>query len=130
MKQALQTMINAVEEKLDFRTDFIEFKIGKTDDIEKRKAQYRSEKYYYLWEIGYGTPSDVNMAEKALIEYFRDKSKNKERCKNENDGGGGNPQADKLYLAVKPEKYEIEDLLDDSFEIETLPVLIESKNNK
>lgn len=130
MKEALQTIIKAVEEKLKFRTDFIEFKIGKTDDLEERKAQYQSEKYYYLWEIGYGTPNDVNMAEKAIIKYFRDKSPYKERCKNENDGGGGNPKADKLYLAVKPEKYEFEDLFDDSFEIETLPVLIESKNNK
>lgn len=130
MEKALETIIQEIEKKLKFRTDFIEFKIGKTDDLDERRDKYRSEGYYYLWEIGCGTSSDINMAEKTLIEYFRDESPYRKRCKNKNDGGGGNPNANKLYLAVKPEKYEFEDLFDDSFEIGTLPIHIESGNNK
>ena len=124
MKEELQTIIQEIEKELKFRTDLIEFKIGKTDDIEDRKFGYKKEGYPYIWEIGYGTSDVITEAEKILIRYFRDESPYKDRCKNEQEGGG-NPKANKLYLAAKPDKLDFDNLLDDYVNIGSLPIDIE-----
>lgn len=123
MKEELQTIIQEIEKELKFRTDFIEFKIGKAEDIEERKFGYTNEGYQYIWEIGYGTPDVITEAEKILIRYFRDESPYKDRCKNMQEGGG-NPKANKLYLAAKPDKLVYDNLLDDYVDIGSLPINI------
>lgn len=123
MGKAIKTIIQEIEKKLDIREDFIEFKIGKTNNIEERKFGYENEGYPYIWEIGYGEPDVITEAEKILIQYFRDESPYKDRCKNIQEGGG-NPKSNKLYLAVKPNKLDYDNLLDDYVDIGSLPLNI------
>ena len=128
MDKELKTIIQEIEKELEHRTDLIEFKIGKTDDIEDRKFGYKNEGYPYIWEIGYGEPVVITEAEKILIRYFRDESPYKDRCRNEQEGGG-NPKADKLYFAAKPDELVYDNLLDDYVDIGPLPINIKKNTN-
>ena len=47
--------------------------------------------------IATGTTEMINNAECDLIDYFKS-SKLKTKCANENQGGGGNPNAIELYI--------------------------------
>lgn len=78
------------------------FKIGKTSeqDINERKNQedYRDE-YDEIILIREGEPSDIAIAEDALINYVKSKPK----CDNENAGSAGS-EGNKLYVVVKYRK--------------------------
>ena len=79
-----------------FLSDNVEFKIGKTDDLERRESQYKSEGYTNFYVITKCTTlEEVDKLETDLIAFFRNYS----TCKNENDGGGGKTsESEKYYI--------------------------------
>lgn len=80
-----------------FLSDNVEFKIGKTDDLERRESQYKSEGYTNFYVITKCTTlEEVDKLEKDLITFFKHYYST---CKNENDGGGGNTsESEKYYI--------------------------------
>lgn len=94
----------------------MEFIIGKTSDLDERKKGYAG---MYLWPLAEGTPEVINQAEKDIVACF----KNYPMCENENEGGGGSPDATHLYLAIRmKENSTIDDLCDDMVDITDLPI--------
>lgn len=121
MKKEIEDLILKIEDLLS-NSNYKEFYIGKTDDLERRKKEHEDEGYNFFWEIAQGTPDIINEGEKKLIDYFKNSSSVKNKCKNENEGGGGTSQATFLYLAVRAEIKNIHDLSDDAIPLfETLP---------
>lgn len=76
------------------------FVIGKTDSIENRQNDERY-KGYQLYKIGEDSPDVINSLEKALILLSNVSEPYKSLHEKQIDGGGGNPNADKLYVAIK-----------------------------
>lgn len=76
------------------------FVIGKTESIESRQ---KDERYvgYELYQIAENIPEVVNGLEKALIRLFDVIEPYKSIHGKQIDGGGGNPSADKLYVAIE-----------------------------
>ena len=75
----------------------VEFKIGKTDDWERRKCQYEVEGYPHFYIIAEcKTLEEVNKLEIDLISFFK---KSHPICMNENEGGGGRTsESEKYYI--------------------------------
>lgn len=84
------------------------YKIGKTSDIIRRFREYSLEGFQYLFPIATGSTEIIDEAEKELIEIF----KNDDLCVNA-QAGGGDPGANLLYLAIKCNIKNIDDLNDD-----------------
>ena len=76
--------------------DNVEFKIGKTDDLNRRECQHKNEGYTNFDVIAECTTlEEVDKLETDLVAFFR----NYPTCKNKNAGGGGNTsKSEKYYI--------------------------------
>ena len=99
MHSRLQQMLAAIEWRLS-NTDIITFKIGKSDDSQRRFLLY-NEPYHYLGIVAIGTNQNINQAEIDLINWAMNNSSICHKCQNTNGGGGGNPDATELYIVVR-----------------------------
>lgn len=107
-EEKLEEIKEWVEGKLGSFSHLKKFKIGKTDKQENRFANgYQGEGYDKLLLLASGSPKAVNEGEMLLVDYFLNHSIWKDKCANERNGGGGNPNADHLYLVVD---YEVDDI--------------------
>ena len=95
---------------LDRRTCLSSFYIGKTRDIELRHLQHQDEGYHESVEIAHSDSANkINDAERYLIEKFKQEQISVV-FDNENQGGGGNPKANKLYLSLRFQINSIDEL--------------------
>ena len=74
------------------------FYIGKTEDMESRKASHREEGYTDTIEIAHVEAGDIKEAEPILVDCML-RSKFARKCKNQEPNTKGNDDADKLYIA-------------------------------
>lgn len=116
--EQLERLLALVKLELSHLPNLQEFKIGKTTEPEERVKNYDG--YNYFNVIATGGSDMINHAEIYLIENLREDS----RCLNINNGGGGNPNADKLYLIARYEPNSIEELQEDAIMVKGLPVTL------
>ena len=123
MEEEFEKIRNWVENKLDSFSHLIEFTIGKSKDCEERfKTYYQPKGYSNYIVLAYGEPKNIDQGEEFLIGYFRKHPKWKEKNANEREGGGGNNKASNLYLAVKYEVKEFDELFDELLQEEWTPI--------
>ena len=74
------------------------FKIGKTDDPERRENEHKNEGSS-IFKIVFGNPSleIVDDMERFLIRYFDTKEDTEENLANQKDGGGGRRSDKNMY---------------------------------
>lgn len=85
-----------LKERLEMVSFLVGFYIGKTDDIEKRGKEHKEKDGLpKTVQIAYGDARTISEGEKYLIKKFKEDDK---YCQNINIGGG-NPNADKLYIS-------------------------------
>lgn len=96
MNEQIQSIIKDIENICSSNT-IKQFYIGKTADVNERECEHSNNGYANFSEIAKGVPDEINKAEKELISYFLESSL-KSKCGNENNGGGGNSEADTLYI--------------------------------
>ena len=86
---------------LSNKTCLSSFYIGKAKDVEERQLKHHSEGYFCSIEIAKSSsPNQIDIAEKFLIAQFK-REVLPITFDNDNNGGGGNPQADRLYLSLR-----------------------------
>ena len=108
---ALEKIVKDVEQTLLALGDrLISYTIGKTHDPNDRECYYQNKRYTHFCEICKGTPDEINQGEKYLIAYFDTHSILKDKKDNERGGGGGNPNADILYIAIRNKEKHINDI--------------------
>lgn len=96
MNKQIQSIIKDIEDIcIDDTID--RFYIGKTADVNDRECEHSNNGYANFSEIAKGVPDAINKAEKELVSHFLE-SPLKSKFDNENNGGGGNPKADTLYI--------------------------------
>lgn len=85
-----------------YRADecILSFVIGKTENIEERQKDERY-KGYQLHTIAVDTPNVINSLEKALIILISVSEPYKSLHEVQIAGGGGNENANTLYVAIK-----------------------------
>ena len=83
-------------DRSDVRID--RFYIGKTEDLESRKASHQEEGYTDTLEIAHGDAADIKEAEPILVDCIM-RSKFAGMCENKEANKKGNDEADKLYIA-------------------------------
>lgn len=114
-----------VENKLCSFSHLIEFAIGKSKDCEERfKTYYQPKGYNDYIVLAKGNPNSINKGEEFLINYFLQHSKWKEKIENEREGGGGNNKASYLYLAIKYNVKEFDELFDELLQEEWEPIYL------
>lgn len=96
MKEQIKSIIKDIESVCTDDT-IKNFYIGKTDDVNARECEHINDGYTNFSIIATGTPNKINNAEIELISYFR-ASRLKSKLVNINNGGGGNAEADNLYI--------------------------------
>lgn len=96
MNEQIQSIIKDIENICVDETIEL-FYIGKTADVNERECEHSNNGYTNFSEIAKGVPDEINKAEKELVSYFLE-SLLKSKFDNENNGGGGNPEADTLYI--------------------------------
>lgn len=96
MKEQIKSIIKDIENVCDGDT-IKKFYIGKTDNVNDRECEHINNGYTNFSIIATGTPDIINNAEIALISYFQT-SPLKSKLANINNGGGGNTEADSLYI--------------------------------
>ena len=99
MHNRLKAILPSIEQQLS-SDEIMVFKIGKSDDPAKRFNQYE-EPYHYLDIIAKGDASKINKAEIDLINWATTHECLSIKCLNENNGGGGNPDATMLYIVSR-----------------------------
>ena len=110
-KGVFETIVKDVEQTLLGLDDrLIAFTIGKTENPSERECDYQNENYTHFCEICYGSPEDINQGEKDLIEYFDEHTTLKDKKANERGGGGGNPKANVLYIAIRNKENNIDSI--------------------
>lgn len=126
MERTLEAKLSVIEDRL-MCEDINFFKIGKSNDSRARFNQHNSDEefWHFLSIIARGSAESVNQAECDLIDYFRQHPTLKDKCQNDNRGGGGNEQATELYI-IASNKYAdpLEHLLGavDLFTFETINI--------
>ena len=105
----LKILYNQIEKFLDDYTAIEKFKIGKTENVEDREDDYYIDGYNFVFPLCSGEKDSISQTEKDLIKYFTETSRHKEKCENEQQGGGS-PNADTLYIAVKIKDPSVNDL--------------------
>lgn len=105
MENVLKVVLALAEAKkvIDrYREDdcILSFVIGKTENIEERQKDERY-KEYQLHTIAEDTPNVINSLEKALILIINVSEPYKSLHEEQIAGGGGNENANILYVAVK-----------------------------
>lgn len=96
MKKQIKSIIKNIESVCADDT-IKNFYIGKTDNINDRECEHINNGYTNFSVIATGASDIINNAEKELISYFRT-SRLKSKLDNINNGGGGNAEADTLYI--------------------------------
>lgn len=96
MNKQIQSIIKDIE-KICVDDTVERFYIGETADVNERECEQSNKGYANFSEIAKGVPDEINKAEKELISYFLESSL-KSKCGNKNNGGGGNSEADTLYI--------------------------------
>lgn len=99
--------------RLSEGTCLVSFYIGKSEDVAMRELQHQEEGFCKSVEIAYSSSSaKIDKAERFLIDSFK-KIEMPIAFDNKNDGGGGNPQANKLYVSLRLKMKSDSDLWDD-----------------
>lgn len=96
MKEQIKSIIKDIENVCDGDT-IKKFYIGKTDNVNDRECEHINNGYTNFSIIAKGASNIINNAEKELISYFQT-SRLKSKLVNINNGGGGNAEADTLYI--------------------------------
>ena len=96
MKEQIKSIIKDIESVCTDDT-IKNFYIGKTDNVNDRECEHINNGYTNFSVIATGASDIINNAEKELISYFRT-SPLKSKLVNINNGGGGNAEADTLYI--------------------------------
>ena len=96
MKEQIKSIIKDIESICADDT-IKNFYIGKTDDVNDRECEHINNGYTNFSIIAKGASDIINYTETALISYFRT-SPLKSKLVNINNGGGGNAEADTLYI--------------------------------
>ncbi|WP_449019740.1 hypothetical protein [Prevotella jejuni] len=96
MKEQIKSIIKDIESVCADDT-IKNFYIGKTDDVNDRECEHLNNGYTNFSVIATGASDIINYTETALISYFRT-SRLKSKLVNINNGGGGNAEADTLYI--------------------------------
>lgn len=96
MKEQIKSIIKDIESVCADDT-IKNFYIGKTDDVNDRECEHINNGYTNFSVIAKGTSNIINNAEKELISYFQT-SRLKSKLVNINNGGGGNAEANTLYI--------------------------------
>ena len=96
MKEQIKSIIKDIENVCDGDT-IKKFYIGKTDNVNDRECEHINNGYTNFSIIAKGASNIINNAEKELISYFQT-SPLKSKLANINNGGGGNAEADTLYI--------------------------------
>ena len=96
MKEQIKSIIKDIESICADDT-IKNFYIGKTDDVNDRECEHINNGYTNFSVIATGASDIINYTETALISYFRT-SRLKSKLVNINNGGGGNAEADTLYI--------------------------------
>lgn len=122
MNEKIKLLKNEIDSFLTKHKKFSSFKIGKTGNLDYRRKEYYELGFQFVWEIATGEAQIITNTEKGLIKYFTNESPHKYKCLNEQEGGGSN-NATILYIAIKAENLDINDLHDDTFPIsDNLPI--------
>ena len=126
MNKKLEEIRDWVEEKLSTFSYLEEFAIGKAKDCEERFETYYQPKGYQSYiELATGSPVSVSGGEGALLDYFLNHPKWKDKCTNERSGSAGNPDATHLYLTAKCKMKSIDDLHDELLQEEWQPIKLD-----
>ena len=96
MKEQIKSIIKDIENVCNGDT-IKKFYIGKTDNVNDRECEHINNGYTNFSIIAKGASNIINNAEKELISYFQT-SRLKSKLVNINNGGGGNAEADTLYI--------------------------------
>ena len=96
MKEQIKSIIKDIESVCADDT-IKNFYIGKTDNVNDRECEHINNGYTNFSIIAKGTSKIINKAEKELISYFQT-SHLISKLANINNGGGGNAEADTLYI--------------------------------
>ena len=99
MNSKIKGILKTVELQLQ-KDEILKFKIGKTSNPESRFGQNDYENFNLATVIAKSENAKlIGQAEIDLIEYFRKHPTLKNKCENEQDGGG--PDATQLYLVAQ-----------------------------
>ena len=96
MKEQIKSIIKDIESICADDT-IKNFYIGKTDNVNDRECEHINNGYTNFSIIAKGASDIINYTETALISYFRT-SPLKSKLVNITNGGGGNAEADTLYI--------------------------------
>ena len=96
MKEQIKSIIKDIESICADDT-IKNFYIGKTDNVNDRECEHINNGYTNFSIIAKGASDIINYTETALISYLRT-SPLKSKLVNINNGGGGNAEADTLYI--------------------------------
>ena len=111
----LQQIKTAIDDRLNWKKCTC-FYIGKTDNFESRCLEHRQEEgYTFCWELAKGEAELISKLEDNLIKLYKEDK----RLKNKNEGSGGNPNADTLYVAFR---YEDENFNPNELHDDVLPI--------
>lgn len=103
MNSTLKTHLPKIEKVLSSK-QITAFVVGKTDDAYKRFSDDDYGEYEYASVIAKSdSPDLISNAENDLIKYFQSHATLKHKCKNDNAGSGGNPDAKSLYIVAMGE---------------------------
>ena len=104
MNITLKLLLPKIEAVLSSK-EITSFIIGKTDNAHIRFNQEDYNGYEYASVIARSDDPDlISDAENDLIKYFQSHTALNHKCKNDNAGSGGNPNAKSLYIvAMGPE---------------------------
>ena len=96
MKEQIKSIIKDIESVCADDT-IKNFYIGKTNNVNDRECEHINNGYTNFSVIATGASDIINYTETALISYFR-RSRLKSKLVNINNGGGGNTEANTLYI--------------------------------
>ena len=96
MKEQIKSIIKDIERVCADDT-IKNFYIGKTNNVNDRECEHINNGYTNFSIIAKGASNIINNAEKELISYFQT-SRLKSKLVNINNDGGGNAEADTLYI--------------------------------
>lgn len=108
MDPRINKLIPTIEDRLS-REDIAEFKIGKAENSEERFEDDDYAGYYFQDVLANGNPNQISQAENDLIDYFKNRSSVKDKCRNEHGGSAGNNKATEVYVAAKHRNDEVWD---------------------
>lgn len=99
MNKELNSVLSLIKERLS-KDDIEYFKIGKTANPDERFAGEDYDNFHYASIIAHCDDSAIiTQAEEDLISYFQKHKSLKDKCRNE-QLGGGSPDATYLYIVA------------------------------